>query len=78
MYRIPITKRADEKKTTGAVNILSLGFLSEHLRKTNQPQLEEDQYITVFNSMRNSENNIKTFQYGKDLYQEVFNGSSDA
>jgi 2-oxoglutarate ferredoxin oxidoreductase subunit gamma len=73
MHRVPITKRADEKKVTGAVNILSLGFLSEQLLKTAEPDLKEDQYITVFNKMRNSENNIRTFQYGKDLFHEVIN-----
>ena len=72
MHRVPITRRADEQKMTGSVNILSLGFLSEHLKKSNKPDLKEDQYIQVFNNMRNSENNIKTFQIGKDLYNEVF------
>lgn len=72
IHRIPITKRADEQKVTESVNILSLGFLSEHLKKTNQPDFKEDQYIQVFNSMRNSENNIRTFQIGKDLYNEIF------
>ncbi len=71
VFRIPITRRADEQKLTGSVNILSLGFLSEQLKKDNKPNLTEDQYLQVFNSMRNSENNIKTFQIGKDLYHEV-------
>ncbi|WP_455140269.1 2-oxoacid:acceptor oxidoreductase family protein [Candidatus Hodarchaeum mangrovi] len=73
MYRVPITKRADEKQATEAVNILSLGFLSEQLLKSKKPDLKEDQYITVFKKMRNSENNIKTFQFGKELYHEIFN-----
>jgi Pyruvate/2-oxoacid:ferredoxin oxidoreductase gamma subunit len=68
--RVPITRRADEKKVTGSVNVLSLGFLSEHLQKTAKPDLKEEQYIQVFEKMRNSENNIRTFQYGKELYQE--------
>lgn len=72
MRRVPITKRADEKNSTGAVNILALGFLSEHLRKTKEPDLSEDQYHNVFNNMRNSEKNIQTFQFGKELYHEVF------
>jgi Pyruvate/2-oxoacid:ferredoxin oxidoreductase gamma subunit len=76
LHRVPITRRADEQKVTGAVNVLSLGFLSEHLKKTANPQLTEEQYIQVFNSMRNPENNIKTFQFGKDLYSEVAQGTS--
>ncbi|UCG03798.1 MAG: 2-oxoacid:acceptor oxidoreductase family protein [Candidatus Heimdallarchaeota archaeon] len=71
-HRVPITKRADENKVTGAVNILSLGFLSEHLKKKKAIDLTEDQYIQVFNNMRNSENNIRTFQIGKALYHEIF------
>ena len=74
--RVPITKRADEKKVTGAVNILSLGFLSEHLQKTAKPDLKEEQYIQVFESMCNTENNIMTFQFGKDLYREVAEGTT--
>ncbi|MHA2226286.1 MAG: 2-oxoacid:acceptor oxidoreductase family protein [Candidatus Hodarchaeales archaeon] len=76
MHRVPITKRADEQKVTGAVNILSLGFLSEHLQKTEKPDFKEDQYIQVFNDMRNSENNIRTFQIGKDLYHEIFSAAA--
>ncbi|MFW9855121.1 MAG: 2-oxoacid:acceptor oxidoreductase family protein [Candidatus Thorarchaeota archaeon] len=76
MYRVPITKRADEENVTGAVNILSLGFLSEYLSKTGKPNLTDKQYIEVFQKMRNSENNIRTFKLGKDLYQEIFNGTS--
>ncbi|MHA1977200.1 MAG: 2-oxoacid:acceptor oxidoreductase family protein [Candidatus Hodarchaeales archaeon] len=76
MHRVPITRRADDLKVTGAVNVLSLGFLSEHLKKSAKPELSEDQYIQVFNGMRNPENNIKTFQFGKDLYQEVINVTS--
>ena len=73
IFRVPITRRADEQKVTGSVNILSLGFLSEKLKKDGQPALTEEQYLQVFNSMRNSENNIKTFQIGKDLYHEIQN-----
>ena len=72
IHRVPITRRADENKMTGSVNILSLGFLSEHLKKKKAIDLTEDQYIQVFNNMRNSENNIRTFHIGKDLYHEVF------
>ena len=73
MYRVPITKRADDEHVTESVNILSLGFLSEQLIKNKKPDLSEENYISVFKKMRNSENNIKTFQLGKDLYHEVFN-----
>ena len=73
MIRVPITKRANEKQVTDAVNILSLGLLSEQLLETKKPDLKQDQFISVFNKMRNSENNIKTFQLGKDLYHEVVN-----
>jgi hypothetical protein len=76
MHRIPITRRADEHKVTGAVNVLSLGFLSEHLKITEKPKFTEDQYIQVFNSMRNPENNIRTFQFGKDLYIEAVSSFS--
>ena len=76
MHRVPITRRADDLKVTGAVNVLSLGFLSEHLKKSARPELSEEQYIQVFNGMRNPENNIKTFQRGKDLYQEIVGVSS--
>ena len=74
--RVPITRIADEKKVTGSVNILSLGFLSEHLRKTAKPDLKEEQYIQVFQNMRSAENNIRTFQLGKDLYKEVIEGTA--
>lgn len=74
MYRVPITKTANEKKVTGAVNILSFGVLSEHMRKTGKPNLTEEQYVQVFQKMRNTENNIRTFKLGKDLYHEVING----
>ncbi|MFX0150622.1 MAG: 2-oxoacid:acceptor oxidoreductase family protein [Candidatus Hodarchaeota archaeon] len=72
MTRVLFNKRADENNVTGSVNILSLGFLSEYLQKVGEPDLKEDQYIQVFNNMRNSEMNIRTFQIGKDLYQETF------
>ena len=76
LHRVPITIRADEHKVTGSVNVLSLGFLSEHLKKTAKPNLEEEQYLKVFNKMRNSEGNIKTFQLGKDLYHEVIGSTA--
>lgn len=72
IHRVPITRRADENKMTGSVNILSLGFLSEHMKKNKAINLTEDQYVQVFNNMRNSENNIRTFQLGKALYNELF------
>ncbi|MFX0124274.1 MAG: 2-oxoacid:acceptor oxidoreductase family protein [Candidatus Hodarchaeota archaeon] len=72
IHRVPITRRADESKMTGSVNILSLGFLSEHLKKKKAINLTEDQYIQVFNNMRNTENNIRTFEIGKALYHEIF------
>ena len=75
VHRVPITRRADETKMTGSVNILSLGFLSEHL-KNEEIKLTEDQYLQVFNNMRNSENNIKTFQIGKALYHEIFGSAA--
>lgn len=68
--RVPITRRADENQVTGSVNVLSLGFLAEHLQKTGKPDLKEEQYIQVFEKMRNSEANIRTFQIGRDLYKE--------
>lgn len=72
LHRVPINKRADKHNVTGSLNILSLGFLSQHLQKAGEPNLKADQYIQVFNSMRNSETNIKTFHIGKELYQETF------
>ena len=74
--RVPLIKHAHEKNVTGALNILSLGFLSEQLKKAETPNFTEDNYTQVFNNMKNSENNIRTFQLGKDLYNEIIDSTA--
>jgi len=74
--RVPLIKHAHEKNVTGALNILSLGFLSEELKKAENPRFSEDNYTQVFHNMKNSENNIRTFQLGKDLYNEIISGTA--
>ena len=74
IHRIPITKRADENKVTKATNILSLGFLSQYLIDSEKIDIKEEHYSQVLNSMpeRLREVNNRSFQLGKDLYQEIF------
>jgi len=74
LHRIPITKRADENKVTSATNILSLGFISQYLNDKAKIDIKEEHYSQVFNSMpeRVRDINNRSFQLGKNLYQETF------
>jgi len=73
IHRIPITKRADENKITKTVNIVALGFLSEYLKENVKIDLREEHYLQVLNDMpeRFRETNIKSYQLGKTLYEEL-------
>lgn len=75
MHRVPINKRADENNVPKAVNMVSLGFLSEYLRNNGNINLEEKHYIQVFNEMPESirDINIRSFNLGKNLYYEFEN-----
>ncbi len=74
LYRVPITKRADENEVTKATNILSLGFISQYLSDRGKIDIKEEHYSQVLNSMpeRVRDVNNRSFQLGKDLYQEIF------
>ena len=71
-YRVPITRRADEKKIPQSANILCLGFLSQYLKESEKIDLKEDYYDQVLKSMpkRFREVNIQSYQLGQALYQE--------
>ncbi len=73
LHRVPIIKRADENQISKSTNILSLGFLSQYLRDKGKIDLKEEYYSLVFNSMseRLRDVNNRSFQLGKDLYQEL-------
>lgn len=73
VHRISITKRADENKITKTVNIVALGFLSEYLKENGKIDLREEHYLQVLNNMpeRFRETNIKSYQLGKTLYEEL-------
>lgn len=73
LYRVPMTKMADENKVPKSVNVLSLGFLSEFLRNSEKIDLKEEYYLQVLNNMpnRRREVNIRSFQLGKNLFKET-------
>jgi len=73
LQRVPITKRADENNIHRATNILSLGFVSQYFYDSGKIDLKEDYYNQVFNSMpgRVRDVNLRSFQLGKNLYQEI-------
>ena len=73
MHIVPITKTADENKVTKSTNILSLGFLSEFLKKNAKLKIKEEHYIKVFNEMpeRFRKRNIETYNLGKKLFSET-------
>ncbi len=77
LFRYPFSKRADENKIPAAVNILSLGLLSNYLRRRTSedelPELEDDHYHQVIESMpaRFREVNLQAFELGKILYNEA-------
>lgn len=78
IYRVPLTKKADELNLAKSTNILTLGFLSEYLREnksTEQERIElrEEHYMAVLNGMLvRRETNINTFILGKKLYHEIY------
>lgn len=77
IYRVPITRRADEKKMPQSANILCLGFLSQYLKESGKINLKEEDYAQVLNSMpkRFRAINIQSYQLGQALYQEFINKS---
>ena len=74
LYRVPITKRADENKVTKATNMLSLGFISQYISYSEKIDIKEEHYRQVLNNMpeRLKTLNNRSFQLGKDLYHEIF------
>ena len=77
LFQCPFSKRADENKIPGAVNILTLGWLSKYIRQKaagdDLPILEDDHYRQVIESMpqRFRKVNSQAFGLGKKLYDEV-------
>jgi Pyruvate/2-oxoacid:ferredoxin oxidoreductase gamma subunit len=77
LFRCPFSKRADENKMPGAVNILALGWLSQYIRRKaaegGLPILEDDHYRQVIESMppRFRELNTRAFELGKMLFDEA-------
>jgi 2-oxoglutarate ferredoxin oxidoreductase subunit gamma len=77
LFRCPFSKRADENKIPGAVNILTLGWLSQYIRQKaaggELPALEDDHYRQVIESMppRFREVNSRAFELGKMLFDEA-------
>ena len=78
LHRVPITKRADENKVSKATNILSLGFISKYLSDKGKIDIKEEHYSQVLNSLpeRLRDINNRSFQLGRNLYQEIFNDST--
>jgi 2-oxoglutarate ferredoxin oxidoreductase subunit gamma len=77
LYRCPFSKRADEHGIAGAVNILSLGWLSRYIRQRTAggelPAIEDKHYVEVIESMPEHFRitNTKAFQLGKVLYDKT-------
>ncbi len=73
IHRVPITKIADENKIAKTANIVALGFLSEYLKENSKIDLREEHYLQVLNNMpeRFRESNIKSYQLGKKIYEEL-------
>jgi 2-oxoglutarate ferredoxin oxidoreductase subunit gamma len=77
LFRCPFSKRADENKIPGAVNILTLGWLSQYIRHKAAggefPALADDHYRQVIDSMpqRFREVNSRAFELGKMLFAEA-------
>jgi Pyruvate/2-oxoacid:ferredoxin oxidoreductase gamma subunit len=72
LYRVPITKLADENKLSKSANIISLGFLSDYLQNKNNIELKDEHYSKVFNAMpeRTRKNNLRSFELGKTLFND--------
>lgn len=77
IYRVPITRRADENKTPQSANIVSLGLLSQYLKESRKIDLKDGHYDQVLNSMpkRFRAVNIQSYHLGQALYQEFINES---
>ena len=77
IQRVPITRRADEKKVPKSASILCLGFLSEYLKDSENINLKEEYYDQVLNDMPKSFRaiNIQAYQLGQALYQELIDKS---
>ena len=77
LFRCPFSKRADENQIPGAVNILTLGWLSRYIIQNGAggrlPGLEDDHYRQVIESMppRFREVNSQAFELGKKLFDEA-------
>ena len=77
LFRCPFSKRADENKISGAVNILTLGWLSQYIRRKAAggefPTLEDDHYRQVIDGLpqRFREVNSRAFELGKMLFDET-------
>ena len=77
LFRCPFSKRADDSKIPGAVNILTLGWLSRYIHEnaagSRFPGLEDDHYRQVIESMpsRFREVNSQAFELGKKLFDEA-------
>jgi 2-oxoglutarate ferredoxin oxidoreductase subunit gamma len=77
LFRCPFSKQADENKIPGAVNILTLGWLSQYIHQNaagdRLPALEDDHYRQVIESMppRFREVNSQAFELGKKLFDEA-------
>jgi len=77
LIRCPFSKWADEKNIPGAVNILTLGWLSQYIRRNaaggRLPALEDDHYRQVIENMppRFREVNSRAFELGKMLFAEA-------
>jgi len=77
ILRCPFSKRADENKIPGAVNILTLGWLSQYIRRKaaggDLPALEDDHYRQVIESMPQGfrKVNSRAFELGKMLFDEA-------
>jgi 2-oxoglutarate ferredoxin oxidoreductase subunit gamma len=76
LYRCPFSKHADEHGIAGAVNILSLGWLSKFIRQSaagnKLPVIEDNHYVKVIESMPEHfrKTNTMAFELGKELYDK--------
>jgi len=77
IYRVPITKRADEEKIPQSANIVCLGFLSQYLKQSGKIDLKEEYYDQVLNNMPKNYRtiNIQSYRLGQALYQEFIHNS---
>ena len=73
LYRVPITRRADENNLTKATNMVSLGFISQFFKESGKIDLKEEYYTQVLNTMpeRFRDVNFRSFQLGRSLYKEL-------